>query len=216
MLRGDLHIHTNASRDSNLTPLKVLEAAKRKNLDVVAITNHNTIRDAKETEKLGGKFFPELIVIVGEEVKTKQGEIIALNIEKNIPNGLDVVKTCEMVKEQNGLVILPHPFDVLRSGLGKKSREILKFVDAVEGFNARSLFKRFNEKGVEFAREYKLPLVAGSDAHFVEEIGQAITLIDSEPDKGSVIKAIKSGRTEITGRKSGTKPHVKTFFQKFR
>jgi predicted metal-dependent phosphoesterase TrpH len=100
--------------------------------------------------------------------------------------------------------------------LKSSAYKIIKYIDAVEGFNARSLFSKFNEKAKTFAKENDLPIIAGSDAHFANEIGTGITLINSKPNKPGIINAIKNKNVEITGKKTGVKPHLDTFFQKFR
>lgn len=215
-LRGDLHIHTYHSVDSNLRPEVIIDRAKELGLNVIGVVDHGSVDGGKETETLAGKIAEDLIVFAGEEIRTKEGEIIAFNIGKNIPQFMDLIETCKLVKELGGFIVLPHPFDKLRRGLGKSAYRVVKYADAVEGLNARTMFNGFNKKAVKFSEENGLPVVAGSDAHFLEEIGKATTLIKSEGEKESVLNAILSGKTEISGGKSGAKPHIKTFFQKFR
>lgn len=215
-LRGDFHIHTYRSLDSNLRPESIIGRAKELGLDIIGVVDHGSVRGGKETESLAKSIAKDLIVFPGAEIRTEEGEIIAFNIDKDVPQLMGLVETCEMVKKLGGFIVLPHPFDKLRSGLGRSLYRILKYVDAVEGFNARTMFNSFNRKAVKFSKEEGLPLIAGSDAHFSEEIGKAITLVNSEKDKESVLQAIRSGRTEIEGEKTGAKPHIKTFFQKFR
>lgn len=214
ILKGDFHIHTYHSSDSNLTPEVIIRRAKEVCLDIIGVVDHGSVEGGKETESLAKKMAKGLIVFAGEEIRTKEGEIIAFNIEKTVPQFMDLKETCEVVKKLGGFIILPHPFDSLRAGLGNSAYKIVKYVDAVEGFNARTMFGRFDKKAVKFSKESSLPIVAGSDAHFEEEIGKGLTLVDSKPDKESIIKAIKSGKTQISGERTGTKPHIKTFFQK--
>jgi len=213
-LRGDFHIHTYRSLDSNLTPETIIKSAKGMGLDIIGVLDHGSLEGGKETEKLAERIARELVVFVGEEIKTKEGEIIAFNIEKPVPQFMDLVGTCELVKKRGGFIVLPHPFDSLRMGLGRSVYKIVKYTDAVEGFNARSMLSRFNRKAVKFSEDLGLPVIAGSDAHFEEEIGKGITLVDSEPRKESVMEAIKTGETRISGNKTGVKPHIKTFLQK--
>ncbi|NIO22421.1 MAG: PHP domain-containing protein [Candidatus Aenigmarchaeota archaeon] len=216
VLRADFHVHTYHSLDSNLTPKSIIDRAKEIGLDVVGVVDHGSVEGGKETETLARKVAKDLIVFAGEEIRTSEGEIMAFNIDRTIPQLMDLIETCEIVKKLGGFIVLPHPFDRLRGCVGKSAHKIVKYVDAVEGFNARSVRNGFNKKAVKFSKENGLPLVAGSDAHFSEEIGKGITLIDSEWGKEGVLKAIRSGKTEISGEKSGIKPHIKTFFQKFR
>jgi predicted metal-dependent phosphoesterase TrpH len=214
MLRADFHIHTHYSADSNLKPEEILKAAKTKSLDVIGVVDHGEIKGGLEVEKLAVD--QKIIVFPGEEIYTKEGEIIAFGIKKRIPEGLGLIETSKIVKKQGGFLIVPHPFDTFRRGLKSSAYKIIKYIDAVEGFNARSLFSKFNEKAKTFAKENDLPIIAGSDAHFANEIGTGITLINSKPNKPGIINAIKNKNVEITGKKTGVKPHLDTFFQKFR
>jgi predicted metal-dependent phosphoesterase TrpH len=215
-LRGDFHIHTHHSLDSNLRPEMIIKRAKELGLNVIGVVDHGSVDGGKETETLAGKIAKDLIVFAGEEIRTEEGEIIAFNIDRNVPQSMGLIETCEIVKKLGGFLVLPHPFDKFRRGLGKSAYKVVGYTDAVEGLNARTMFDGFNRKAVEFSRENSLPVIAGSDAHFLEEIGKATTLIKSERGKEKVLKAIRSGRTEISGEKSGTKPHIKTFLQRFR
>jgi predicted metal-dependent phosphoesterase TrpH len=213
-MRGDFHIHTYHSLDSNLRPEVIIKRAKEVGLDIIGVLDHGSIEGGRETEALAKKKAKNLVVFVGEEIKTKEGEIIAFNIGRTIPQFMGLIETCERVKKRGGFIILPHPFDSLRMGLGRSAYKILKYTDAVEGFNARSMFNRFNKRAVRFSEESGLPMVAGSDAHFEEEIGKGITLVNSEPSRESVMEAIKAGKTKISGKRTGTKPHIKTFLHK--
>jgi len=215
-LKADFHIHTYHSLDSNLKPRSIIERAKELGLNVIGVVDHGSIEGGRETEALAGKIAKDLIVFVGEEIRTREGEIIAFNIEESIPEGMDLIKTCKAVKRLGGFLVLPHPFDRFRKGLGKSSYKIVKYVDAVEGFNARTMFDSFNRKAVRFSEENRLPIIAGSDAHFYEEIGSAFMMINSKPNKDDILEAIRAGKTKIVGTKSGMKPHLRTFFQKLR
>ncbi len=214
ILKGDFHIHTYHSNDSDLRPEWIIKKAKELGLNIIGVVDHGSIKGGRETEALAKRTAKNLVVFVGEEIKTKEGEIIAFNISKDIPEWMDLEETCREVKRLGGFIVLPHPFDSLRRGLGVSARKIVSYVDAVEGFNARTMFDRFNRNAVKFSKENDLPVIAGSDAHFMEEIGMAVTFVKSRPDKESIMKAIKSGKAHIMGWKSGFKPHVKTFVQK--
>ncbi len=209
-LKVDFHVHSDFSPDGNMSPKEIIELAKKLGLDAIAVTDHNAIEGGKEAEKIAGG----LIVFVGSEVRTEEGEVIGLNLKRNIPEGLPLVHTCKLIKKQGGFLIIPHPFDRMRRGIGKGIEKIVKYVDAVEVFNARTLLDRFNKDSLEFAEEHKLPKVAGSDAHFGKEMGSAYTIVDSEKRKDAILKAIKKGRTRIFGSKSGLHPHWKTFVTK--
>jgi predicted metal-dependent phosphoesterase TrpH len=209
-LKVDFHIHSNFSKDGDMSPGKIINLAKKIGLDAIAVTDHNTIEGGKECEK----FARDLLVFVGSEIKTKSGEIIGLNLKEDIPMDLSPVETCKLIKEQGGFVLVPHPFDRMRRGIGRGIEKIVEYIDAVEVFNARTLFDKFNRDSLEFAEKNKLPKVAGSDAHFDKEIGSAYTIVDSEKRKDKILEAVKGGETRIVGSKTGVRPHWKTFVTK--
>jgi predicted metal-dependent phosphoesterase TrpH len=177
----DLHCHTSASFDSLSDPSAVVRAAARRGLTHLAITDHDRIDGAlraREAAPAG------LTVIVGEEVKTADGDLIALFLERPIPPGLPAVATIEAVRAQGGLVGIPHPFDHLRLSVtaAAKGRETLErlapLVDFVEAHNARVPLASANERAAAFAREHGLPGIAASDAHTVMEVGVAYVVLD--------------------------------------
>jgi len=213
MLKIDFHMHTWHSKDSGLSPEKLIAKARAVGLDGIAITNHNSMDGIKDVERMAGK----MIVFYGEEIKTEEGEIIALEIKEPIEKDLPLMETINLVKKQKGFIIVPHPFDVLRKGLGKESLDkIIDKVDAIEGINARSYLGRFNKKALEYAKEHGKPIVGGSDTHFEMEIGYVYTLVDSKPDKLAILKAIKANKSEPYGKRSGLRPHAKTLFKRFK
>ncbi|MFH1237557.1 MAG: PHP domain-containing protein [Candidatus Aenigmatarchaeota archaeon] len=207
-LKIDFHVHSHFSSDGDMTPEEIIRYAKKAGLDAIAVTDHNSLRGGKEVEKLS----KDLIVLVGSEIKTDAGEIIALNIKKDIERDLGLEETCKLVKEQGGFIIISHPFDRFRSGIGSEAEKIVKYIDAVEVFNARTMVGKFNDDALAFARKHNLPCVAGSDSHFASELGSAYTLVMAE-NKKDIFKAIRQGRTEIAGRKTGIMPHWRTFIK---
>lgn len=210
ILKIDFHIHSHFSLDSDMSTEDIIEFAKKSGLDAIAVTDHNSIKGGVETQKISGG----LIVFVGSEIKTKEGEIIGLNLKKDIPPNLPLAQTCKLVKEQNGFIIIPHPFDKFRNGIGNAIEKIIEYIDAVEIFNARTLAESFNRQAFEFAKKNRLPYVAGSDAHFKSEIGSVCMHVDCKINKDDILKAIKMGQAKITGKKTGIMPHWKTFVTK--
>ncbi|ODS40249.1 MAG: hypothetical protein A7315_09170 [Candidatus Altiarchaeales archaeon WOR_SM1_79] len=169
----DLHIHSKYSFDSILEPKKIIKVAKKRGLDGVAITDHNTIKGGLEAKKINGD--PNFLVIVGSEISTEIGDIIGLFLNEEIKsrNSMEVIKE---IKEQGGLVVLPHPYRG-----HKLNEELIEKIDAIEVFNARSS-KIENEKSAKLAERYGKPAVAGSDAHFSSEIGSGKTIISSKKE----------------------------------
>jgi predicted metal-dependent phosphoesterase TrpH len=178
----DLHCHTSASFDCLASPESVVRAAAKRGLTHLAITDHDRIDAALRIRDAA----PEgLTVIVGEEIKTAEGDLIALFLERAVPPGLPARQTIEAVRAQGGLVGLPHPFDRYRGSMLKEDDrsldEIGRLVDWVEAHNARVVGGSANERAAAFARELGKPGVAVSDAHSVLEVGVSYTAVDGDP-----------------------------------
>jgi hypothetical protein len=203
-MRCDLHIHTKYSRDGILEPDTVVKVAIRKGMNGIAITDHNTIMGglrAKECET------DDFKVIVGSEIATNRGEISGLFLEKEI-GSKDYHEVVDEIKRQGGIVVIPHPFDRLRKSKFTPTREDVKLIDCIEGFNSRCIFRKDNEKAVNFAMKYNLKVIAGSDAHFKNEIGKAV--IESSEANEDLRKIILNGKFKIFGDKSSLLNHAFT------
>ncbi len=176
----DLHCHTSASFDCLAAPASVVRAAARQGLTHLAITDHDTIGGALQARDAAPA---GLKVIVGEEVRTADGDLIALFLSEAVPPGLTAGETIEAVRAQGGLVGIPHPFDRYRGSMLKDPRleAIGQLVDWVEAYNARVVGGTGNERAAAFARELGLPGVAASDAHSVLEVGVAYTAVEGDP-----------------------------------
>jgi predicted metal-dependent phosphoesterase TrpH len=177
----DLHCHSSASFDSLARPESILRAAVARGLTHLAITDHDRIDAAlrvRDTAPDGLK------VIVGEEIKTSDGDLIAVFIERLIEPGLSAVETIAAVREQGGLVGVPHPFDGMR-GYGRKSganlEDIAGLLDWVEAYNARVVGGSANEKAALFAHQHGLPGICASDSHTVMEVGVSYNLLRGDP-----------------------------------
>ncbi|MCK5017450.1 MAG: PHP domain-containing protein [Candidatus Peribacteraceae bacterium] len=207
-IKLDLHIHSKFSKDGTMTPEQIISIAKNVGLDGIAVTDHNTIKGGIETAKICDDNF---IVIVGSEIMTTHGEIIGLGLTEDVQDGLTPLETCKLIKKQGALVVVPHPFDKFRKGVGSELEKIVEHVDAIETFNSRTMMTKFNKKADEFSEKYNVPRIASSDSHFPDEIGSSYTILNCELDVKSILNEIKSGKTEISCRKTGIKPHWKTF-----
>lgn len=178
-VRIDLHNHTAYSFDSTITFKDLKEAFEQGKFDVIAITDHDTIEGALQVQK--ARTFP---VIVGQEINTKQGDVIGLFLKKQVPKGLSASEAMNQIHAQGGLVYLPHPFDVYRVGVKEKDAiNLASKIDLIEVYNGSygsRLFNRYFEKINNFADQYNLVKAAGSDAHTPSELGSASALISTD------------------------------------
>ncbi|AKB52576.1 hypothetical protein MSBRW_3323 [Methanosarcina barkeri str. Wiesmoor] len=193
-LRFDLHIHSKYSSDGVLDPKKIVKTAIKRNLKGIAITDHNTIKGGLKAIEYETKDFK---VIVGSEIMTDQGEVIGLFLSEEIKSN-NLINVVSEIKAQNGIVIVPHPFDEMRRSALHPKEECASLIDCIEGFNSRCIFQKYNDKAVEYANKHNLPLVAGSDAHFANEIGNAGIVTQSEDLQDAIIK----NNIEIFGSRS--------------
>jgi predicted metal-dependent phosphoesterase TrpH len=167
----DLHLHTDWSHDCSIPAAELVEHAQAIGLGGIAVTDHNVFGGALEAEELARD--RDLIVIPGEEVKTDhQGEVIGLFLQEEIPRGLTFADTIAAIREQGGLVYLPHPFDRLHAIPDPATlHRHLAEIDVFEVYNARLLRDSFNDEALRFAQKYRLLQGAGSDAHVLQGIG---------------------------------------------
>jgi predicted metal-dependent phosphoesterase TrpH len=167
----DLHTHTSASHDCRVPPTLLLEHAEAEGLGAIAVTDHNVFSGALEVVELArGR---DIVVIAGEEVKTDgQGEVIGLFLREEIPRGMSFGDTIAAIKQQGGLVYLPHPFDRMHAIPDAATlHRHLGEIDVFEVYNARLLFETYNDEALRFARKYNLTMGAGSDAHVLQGVG---------------------------------------------
>jgi predicted metal-dependent phosphoesterase TrpH len=167
----DLHMHTSWSHDCAVDPADLIMHAEAIGLGAIAVTDHNVFGGALETSELARDH--ELVVIPGEEVKTDgQGEVIGLFLREEIPGGLSFAEAVAAIKEQGGLVYLPHPFDRMHSIPDPATlQRHVSDIDIFEVYNARLLFEAYNDEALRFARKYNLTMGAGSDAHVLQGVG---------------------------------------------
>ena len=198
MLKIDMHVHTWYS-DSRASVEEVLEAARQKGLDGVAITDHDTLYGAYRAAEKKGK----LIVIPGEEVMTNQGEILSLGIKKTIPKDLSVVEAIERTHLQRGLVIVPHPTIPLFGRFRERDLKNLQ-IDGLEVLSAVTPIPGyFLKKNLELARRLGVSITVGSDSHSSETVGDAYTIVNSESrDLRDILRAIRLGHTSVGGHAS--------------
>ncbi len=193
MWRVDFHVHTLASPDSLTSVEAVLAMARRRGLQKVAITDHNTLWGAKAAQQLD----PER-VIVGEEIMTTEGELLAYFLEETIPPGLPPAEAIAQIRAQGGVVAVAHPFDRRRKGHWKPEAlaRIAPLVDAIEGLNARCFGREANLRAQQFAAARGLAVIAGSDAHTAGEVGRVVTLLPAFTTAEALKAALTTTRLE--------------------
>ena len=193
MSKYDLHMHTHYSKCSNLKPETILKLAKKLGLNGIAITDHNEIKGALEVKKLNkDKNFE---VIVGEEISTNCGDVLVYYLDKKIEE-IDFFAAVRQARNQDALVILPHPFRTTLVSNHKFQlplEQVKKKIDAIECFNARTL-PGDNKKANAAAERLGIAKTAGSDSHFFFEIGTAFSIFD-----GDLRSAIKKKKVEARG-----------------
>ncbi len=171
-----MHSHTMWSGDCTTTPDEILDAVRESAIDVLCVTDHNATDGAVHMAKLLADSDIECDVIVGEELRVGQGELIGLFLTERIAPGLNAIDAAKAIRDQGGIVYVPHPFDPMRNCLQPAEIESLVeagLVDAMEAFNAKTSLSSLQAKAAEFARANDLAAGAGSDAHVPAAFGAA-------------------------------------------
>ncbi|MEZ4667489.1 MAG: PHP domain-containing protein [Anaerolineae bacterium] len=184
----DLHSHTLWSKDCLISFDTVIRLCEKRGIDRIAITDHNTAEGALELQKIA----PNL-VIVGEEIMTTEGEILAYFLHESVPAGLSPEETIRRLRDQNAVISVSHPFDRLRKGAWGRDAllRIAGSVDAIEIFNARCLYSEDNQLALSFANEFNMPGTVGSDAHSSPEYGKAMTCLQPFEDAASFMNSLR-------------------------
>ncbi len=197
-MKLDFHCHTHYSADSIIKPKELAEKAKR--LDIVpAITEHNTIGSHTELRNYKMEFLP------GEEIRTIEGDLIALYLNELIPKKTPFLEALDKIKEQGAISYLPHMYDTTRHGIAVE--ELAQQVDIIEVFNARCPVQSFNDRAGEFAKTNKKLTGAGSDSHFLFEFGRTYFEIDVDyetirDNPKALLRALKTKQITIHGKKA--------------
>ena len=209
-MRADLHCHTRYSPDSLNTLEGLLRQMDRRGIDVVAITDHDQVAGALEfARQAPGRF------IVGEEVKTAQGEVLALFIHELVPPGLSPAETIERIHSQGGLAGVSHPLDRVRQeAIGAQVLdEIHEQLDFIEVMNARAVFPADNRQAHEKAVRWGLPGSAGSDAHIRIEVGRAYVELPGFEGPDDFLDCLAQG--QIGGRVSSPLVHFSSTYARW-
>lgn len=187
-LRIEFHCHTIFSKDSFTRPKALVEAARRKGLGRLIVTDHNSIGGALEAKQIA----PEL-VIVGEEIMTTRGELLTAFVTDEIPAGLEPGEAIRCLRKQGAFISVSHPFDARRGWELADLLAIIPLVDAIETFNARCMDNRYNLAAQDFARQHNLAGTVGSDAHSAMELGRATLTVEEFTDADGLRRVIRSG-----------------------
>jgi predicted metal-dependent phosphoesterase TrpH len=194
-VRVDCHLHTVASGDSVLTVEELADRARQAGLDVVCVTDHNVTHAAVAAAErdIGVR------VIVGEEVRTPDGDLIGLFLTERIPYVLPVAEVVGRIRDQGGLVYAPHPFDLGRSSLGRVLPGLCAAgsVDVIEVFNAKIAAQALNDEAARLAARFGLPGGAGSDAHDAPGVGAAYLEMPDFDGPAAFLAALADAR--VTG-----------------
>jgi len=201
-LRIDLHTHTHYSPDAITSPRRFVEACQRKGITCVAVTDHDTMRGALAVQEMAS-----FQVIVGEEICSREGEIIGLFLREEVPPGLSARETVERIRAQSGLVSLPHPLDRFRGGVGaERLAGLAPLVDIIEVMNARTTVGEDNDRATRLAEEHGLVGVAVSDAHSPWEMGRAYVEAPAFEGPQELLEALRWGT--LVGRPSTPLVHL--------
>lgn len=188
-----LHVHTNYSHDSNTSPEDLILTARLQGVTCIGVTDHDDIRGAIEAREVGREHGVE--IVVGEEISTSDGHLIGLFLQERIEPGRSALHTARRIREQGGLVLVPHPF-LGRHGLRKRMFDILDMIDAVEVCNGQNPMKRTDLRAACFARDHRLTPYVGADAHVRGHLAICYQEMPGFDCAKSFLRAL--GRAELT------------------
>jgi hypothetical protein len=187
-----MHSHTMWSGDSTTTPEELATAITESGIDVLCITDHNATKGARElVDRLPCR------VIVGEELRTSAGEVIGLFLTEHIPAGTEPRAAAAAIRDQGGLVYIPHPFDPMRRNISAKALDSLLdagLVDAIEVINAKTSLRSLNERAAAIAARYDVAAGAGSDGHVPDALGAAYVEMPDFDGPDDFLAKLRLGR----------------------
>ena len=194
----DSHIHSEYSPDSSSRIDDILEVANKRNIDIIAISDHNTVDGTSEV--MAKTRNTDILAIPSIEVSSTLGHILGFGCEENIPRDLSPQETIDRIHDLGGLAIIPHPYCFYRHGLLCKIDYKELKIDAIETKNARFIVGYCNGKAKKLSKKENIPELGASDAHYWKFVGDCYSLIDAEKDIDSVLKSIKKGKTKACGK----------------
>ena len=207
-----MHTHCEASPDSRTPIAEQARAVRAARIDVICATDHNTIGGALRLREVADGFR----VVIGEEISSRDGEIIGLFLERAVPRDLSGEETIARIHDQGGLAVVPHPFSFNRRYHMRRAAldRLRSHIDGLEVFNAREAIFLNNRSAAAYAKEHDIVGTAGSDAHRAAEIGRAFVEMPDFAGRADFLTSLKQGLTQ--GRLSGSGVHVYTRYDRFR
>jgi len=224
-MKLDPHIHSIYSGDARSKPKDIIKKALTLGLDAIAISDHNSVEGSRVAIEISKKI-DNFLVIPSIEISSNKGHILGFGVETLIPRDLSPEETIEMIHDEGGIAIIPHPFSPYRNGLFFKHRKTMKklldsngstFIEGVEVLNARFIIGYSNTKSNRLANKHNLAKIGASDSHFIDSIGDCYTEVNDievEPTVDDVIEAIKSKKTVAKGSKTSNRLIAKEIFNK--
>lgn len=226
-MKLDPHIHSCYSGDARSSPKSIIDQARKIKLDIIAISDHDTIKGSKIASEIS-KNFDDILVVPSIEITSSEGHILGFGVDTVIEKGLSPEETVEKIHDEGGIAIIPHPFSSYRSGLFFKNEKTFKslmgdyklnngLVEGVEVLNARYIIGYSNHRSNKVANKYNLAKIGSSDSHFIESVGNCYTEIidiDSEPNVDNVIDSIKPNNTIARGKRTSNYLIAKEVFNK--
>jgi predicted metal-dependent phosphoesterase TrpH len=206
-LKLDLHVHTSRSSDAFTSPKLLPTICRDRGLDGLAITDHNVLSlDQSE----------ELVVVPGIEISTRDGHVIGLGLSEVIPRGLSADETIRRIRDQKGVSIIPHPYDLFRSSV--RPHLLTVRPDAIEVINSSSFLHTVAWKRArKFAEKENYPMTAGSDSHIAQTIGRAYTEVETRSrDTESILASLTAGSVSPVGRSIRTIERFRKMFYRKR
>lgn len=207
-----MHMHSEVSPDSRMRPAQQARRVTQTGIDVACVTDHDSIRGGLRLREIADGFR----VVVGSEILSRDGEIIGLFLDRDVPRGLSAEETISRIRDQGGLVVIPHPFS--RNRRRHIRREALDRVrdriDAIEVFNAREAFSSDNVRAAEYARGHGIAGAVASDSHRTAEIGKAWIEMDDFDSTVGFLRALREGTA--SGSLSGQIVHLWTRYDVMR
>ena len=194
----DSHIHSEYSPDSKSKIKDIIKTAESRNIDIIAISDHNTVEGLKEARKLTKN--NEILAIPSIEISALEGHILGFGCEENIKRDLPGGETIDLIHDQGALAIIPHPYCFYRHGLLCKADYKDLKIDAIETRNARFIAGYCNRKAKNLSEKENYPGLGASDSHYYKFVGDCYSKIECEKDIDSVLSSIKKGKVEALGK----------------